>query len=392
MSRPKLNLLMLNYEFPPIGGGAGKAHLRILEQFAKNKNLRIDMLTSSPKPGFLTEHFADNITIYKVGLHKKNLHFWRKIEVIEWLIKSRPHYRRLLQKNRYDLAHAFFAFPTAYLCYRTAKQLPYIISLRGSDVPGYNVRLGLDYKLLAGLFGKIWSSASMLVANSTGLRKLALEFMPDLDIKVIPNGIDLDRFPPAENSEIKKPVKLLTVCRLIRRKRIDLLIRTVAAATKLGLDLQLSIAGQGNLTNELKKLTADIGVTSRVAFLGRIPAEQMPQLYRDHDIFVMSSLHEGMSNAMLEAMAAGLPIITTPCEGVEELIGDNGIVVENSEPHAITAAVKGLAENKKLYDKMRIAAREKAGRFTWPRVAEQYLKYYEQIAAKQPLQDNDPKK
>ena len=131
---------MLNYEFPPIGGGAGKAHLCILKEFAGNNSLAIDVLTSAPQPGFTVEDFSDNITIYKVGVHKKNLHFWRKIEVIEWLVKAHIHYRNLLRENNYDLVHAFFGFPTGWLCYRTAGKLPYIISLRGSDVPGYNIR------------------------------------------------------------------------------------------------------------------------------------------------------------------------------------------------------------------------------------------------------------
>ena len=64
--------------------------------------------------------------------------------------------------------------------------LPYILSLRGSDVPGYNQRLSFDYRLLSGLFRRIWTQASMVVANSRGLKKLANIFMPDLDIKVIP--------------------------------------------------------------------------------------------------------------------------------------------------------------------------------------------------------------
>ena len=162
----KLNVLMLNYEFPPIGGGAGNAHLYLLEEYAKNNELTIDVLTSAPKPGFTHEQFAENITIYKVGLHKKKLHYWRKTEVLEWLFKAKSHYRKLLQQNNYDLAHAFFAFPTGWLCYRTADRLPYIVSLRGSDVPGYNVRLGLDYKLMAGIFRNVWSSAAEVVARA----------------------------------------------------------------------------------------------------------------------------------------------------------------------------------------------------------------------------------
>lgn len=164
-----MKILMLNYEFPPIGGGAGKAHLCMLKDFADNNNLVIDVLTSAPRPGFTVENFSENITIYKVGVHKKNLHYWRKIEVIEWLLKAQRHYRKLLRENNYDLAHAFFGFPTGWLSYRTANKLPYIISLRGSDVPGKHARLKLDYKVFGPLFKVIWKKAAALVANSEGL-------------------------------------------------------------------------------------------------------------------------------------------------------------------------------------------------------------------------------
>jgi glycosyltransferase involved in cell wall biosynthesis len=374
-----MNVLMLNYEFPPIGGGAGKAHLCMLSEFAGNNSLLVDVLTSAPQPGFTVEDFSDNITIYKVGVHKKNLHFWRKVEVIEWLLKAQFHYRKLLRENNYDLVHAFFGFPTGWLCYRTAGKLPYIISLRGSDVPGYNIRLGLDYKLMSGLFRKIWSSAAVVVANSIGLRNLAFEFMPGLDIRIIPNGIDTEKFHPSKKQSFTKPIQVLMVGRLISRKRIDLLLAAVGRTKELGLDIHLNIAGEGNLMRPLQKLANELNVADRVSFMGRVPAERMPQLYRDNDIFVMCSDHEGMSNAMLEAMASGLPIITTRCEGVEELIADNGIVIEEAHTQAIADAIKKLADNPEEYKLMSIAARNRAEHFSWKKVADEYVSCYNKI-------------
>ena len=374
---------MANYEFPPIGGGAGKANLCLLKQYAGRDELVIDVLTCAPKPGFSIEKFADNITTYKVGVHKKNLHFWRKSEVIEWLFKARPHYRRLVKTNDYDLAHAFFGFPTAYLCLRSAPKLPYILSLRGSDVPGYNIRLRTDYKLLSPLFRRIWRSAAAVVANSQGLAELAKDFTPELDIGVINNGVDTETFYPGPAGLPAQPVKVLTVCRLISRKRIDLLIETVACAKELGVDIQLDIAGEGNLMAKLKGLAEKIGAGERVNFMGRVPSEQMPQLYRDNDIFVMSSAHEGMSNAMLEAMASGLPIITTRCEGVEELIIDNGIVVDQALGESMANAIKKLVDNPQTYRNMSTAAAKRARQFTWSSVAGKYLDCYHNIISRQ---------
>ncbi len=370
---------MLNYEFPPIGGGAANAHLCLLKEYTAYSQLKVDVLTSAAKPGFTMCHFSSNITIYKVGIHKKSLHYWRRIEVIEWLLKANFHYRKLLLNNKYDLVHAFFGFPSGWFCCRSVNKLPYIISLRGSDVPGYNVRLGLDYKLMAGLFRKIWSSASIIVANSQGLRKLASDFMQGLGIRVITNGIDTETFHPPEERSLTKPLQALTVCRLISRKRIDLLISAVAQAKVLGLDMQLNIAGDGNLLSRLRKTAEELNIADRVTFMGRVSADRMPQLYREHHIFVMSSAHEGMSNAMLEAMASGLPIITTRCEGVEELITDNGLVVNKAKPEEIAKAIKKLADDQETYSKMSTSARRQAERFSWTKVADEYLDCYNRV-------------
>lgn len=373
---------MLNYEFPPIGGGAGRAHLCLLKEYAGREDLVIDVLTSAPKPGFFVEKFADNITIYKVGVHKKNLHYWHKTEVVEWLFKAWFAYRRLLKANSYDLSHAFFGFPTGLFSYLSASKLPYVISLRGSDVPGYNSRLRLDYKLLSPLFTRIWRKSSLVVANSEGLRKLAKEFMPDLDVRVIPNGIDTSQFYPPEKRSFREPVKLLTVGRLISRKRTDLLIKAVDCAQKAGLSVHFTIVGDGNLLKSLQKLVDELGISPNITFAGRVSSERMPRLYRDNDILIMSSVHEGMSNAMLEAMACGLPIITTGCEGVEELISDNGVVVETDSANEIAEAIGKLAKDKQMCTQMSIASRKRAALFSWKSMAEEYLNHAREITRK----------
>jgi len=370
---------MLNYEFPPIGGGAANAHRCLLQQYAGNSDLKVDVLTSAPKPGFFKESFADNITIYKVGLHKKELHFWRKIEVIEWLLKAKSHYHKLLRENDYDLAHAFFGFPTGWLCYRTAHKLPYIISLRGSDVPGEHARLKLDYKILSPVFAAIWKKAAALVAPSEGLKNRALKFLSSAAIDVIPNGVELEHFSPAETTQKPETLRLLTVGRLSVTKRVEILIDAVEILHKTDCEVHFTIVGGGQMQQKLKQIVSDKNLGNIIEITGRIGAEDMPQVYRKNDIFVSASMREGMSNAMLEAMATGLPIITTRCEGVDELIADNGLVVEDANAEEIAKAVKKLADDRQLHKQMSLAARSQAEKFTWGRAAEKYLMLYESV-------------
>lgn len=376
----RLSLLMLNYEFPPIGGGAGNAHLCLLKQYADNSDMRIDVLTSAPKPGFSVESFSKNITIYKVGLHKKDLHFWRRVEVIEWLLKARSHYRRLLRQNNYDLVHAFFGFPTGWLCYRSRDKLLYIISLRGSDVPGRHARLKLDYKIFGPLlFKPIWKNAAALVACSAGLKERALKFLPSVAVDVIPNGVELDRFYPDKSEKKLEMVRLLTVGRLSVTKRVELLINAVEILCEAGCKVHLTIVGGGALEKPLRQIVLEKGLSDVIEIIGRIDPHQMPQVYRQNDIFVSASMQEGMSNAMLEAMASGLPIITTRCEGVEELISDNGIIVETPDPRYIAESIKKLIRQPQTYSSMSAASRKRAEMFSWSSVASRYLQCYYEV-------------
>ena len=381
----KINLLMLNYEFPPIGGGAANAHLCLLKQYADHTDLKVDVLTSAQELGFFSERFSKNVTVFRVGVHKKNLHFWRKVEVLEWLAKAHLCYRKLLRENDYDLVHAFFGFPAGWLCYRSAKKLPYIISLRGSDVPGEHARLKLYYKLLGPwVFRPIWRNAAALVACSEGLKMRALSFLPSVAIDVIPNGVELDRFHPAETTNAHnrvsgRPLELLTVGRLSVTKRVEMLIDAAQILHEDGCNIRLTIVGGGAMEEGLRQTVSQRSLSEIIEITGRIESEKMPQVYRQNDIFVSASMQEGMSNAMLEAMASGLPIVTTRCEGVEELIADNGIVTEEAEPGQIANAVKKLAGDTNARKRVSIAAREQAQKFSWKSVAEGYLSHYRNI-------------
>ena len=373
-----MKILMLNYEFPPIGGGGGKAHLNLLKEYSKIDNLEVVVLTSKPTTDFSIEQFSENIQIYKIGLHKKRLHYWRKVEVLEWLFKAYPRYKKILNSNQYDLVHAFFGFPSGWLCYKTRKKTPYIISLRGSDVPGENRRLGLDYKLLSPVFKAIWRNASALIACSSGLKERALKFSPIANIEVITNGVDTEKFKPVKRND-SNSLKLITVGRLSETKRVDILIDAVERIKNEGIDVHFTIVGDGQQRNSLEQQIVNKKLPDMIKITGFVKADDMPQYYSRSDLYVSATMQEGMSNAMLEAMASGLPIVTTQCEGVDELIGDNGVIIEQATGSSMAEAIMGVVENDGRYEKMSVAARKKAEQFNWSNVAERYMECYHNV-------------
>ena len=101
---------MLNYEFPPLGGGAANACQYILRELAK-RDIEVDLVTSSAMNRFETENFSTNITIYKLAVGKKNIHYWTQREILTYSWKARRFAKKLIKEKRYDLCHTFFGIP-----------------------------------------------------------------------------------------------------------------------------------------------------------------------------------------------------------------------------------------------------------------------------------------
>ncbi len=184
-------------------------------------------------------------------------------------------------------------------------------------MPGEHARFKLDYKILGPVFKAIWKKAAALVAPSEGLKERALKFLPSVAIDVIPNGVELDRFGPDQSAQKAEILRLLTVGRLSVTKRVEILIDAIEIMHREGCEVHFKIVGGGQMLQNLKQIASEKNLANIIEFTGRIDAEDMPQIYRQNDIFISASMQEGMSNAMLEAMASGLPIITTRCECAE---------------------------------------------------------------------------
>jgi len=172
---------------------------------------------------------------------------------------------------------------------------------------------------------------------------------------------------------------MLTVGRLSATKRLPLLIDAISMLRDQGAKVRLTVVGGGSLESQLHRLVSEKGLGEAVTLLGRQGMEDMPDVYRQHDLYVSASAQEGMSNAMLEAMASGLPIVTTRCEGVDELISNNGVVVEGSAPAALAQAIRELVANPRRCQAMSLAARRRAEQLSWDVVAESYLQLYAKV-------------
>jgi glycosyltransferase involved in cell wall biosynthesis len=164
-----MKILMLNYEFPPIGGGAANANYYLLKEFSKNKDIEIDLVTASPKNKFLKERFSKNITIHRLNVNKTNPNYQTFSETYLWSVKTYFTLGRMIQKKKYDLCHCWFGWPSGFFGYLWRKDIPYIIGLRGTDVPGFNPRFKqLDKIFWPGYSKIVWGYAKKLLLIQKG--------------------------------------------------------------------------------------------------------------------------------------------------------------------------------------------------------------------------------
>ncbi|MDD4202217.1 MAG: glycosyltransferase family 4 protein [Candidatus Omnitrophica bacterium] len=368
-------ILILNYEYPPLGGGAGNALYYMLQEFKHLKDISIDVIASSS--GKYTEHrIGDNINVYLLDIGKKgDIHFQSSKDILQFMKKGFFFSKNMIKKNKYDMCHAFFGIPCGFIAMLLG--IEYIVSLRGTDVPFYNKRFELlDRFVLRFLNKNIWRKAKGVYANSHGLKELAQKTDNKTDIKVIPNGINIDEYEVVFNDN--KCLKFLCVSRLIKRKGIETLLRAFSNI-KHGSRPLLTIVGSGNEKERLIKLSKELGVNERVQFLGYIEHSALKQIYRSNDVFVLPSENEGMSNAVLEAMACGLPIIMTNTGGAKELIKDNGFVVEKNDIEQLQQTMEIFIEKKEDIRIMGIQSRLIAEKNSWKEVVENYMRVYNEI-------------
>jgi len=382
LSPTGLRILTLNYEFPPIGGGGGNAHRHLLQEFARFPDLRVTLLGATVDPQLRHETISPNVDLHLLPLPKRDLLYWRRSEIIYYLMSHYRFLRRHLQDHHYDLCHVFFGFPCGLLAYLYRANVPYIVSVRGSDVPGFNPRFSKDYVFLHPLLRRIYRSSRAVIANSDGLRELYEQAFPGLSAQVIPNGIDTRIYAPLEPEPRPEPI-LVTVARLIPRKGIDLLLRACRLLQEQGIAFRCRIVGDGPEEDSLKILAFRLGLASQVEFLGRMDRTAISRLLPQCDLFVLPSHAEGMSNAALEAMACGLPLVLTDTGGAKELVLENGVIVPPGNEYPLASVLSQILGDPVRRKEMGKQSRIRAESFSWHNVARRYHDLYYEVLERQ---------
>ena len=210
--------------------------------------------------------------------------------------------------------------------------------------------------------------------------------VPSAALSIIANGVDLDRFrdaPPTLRAELSPPGPLLgAVGRLSAEKGLDGLLRAAAALAAHFPELRLALVGDGPLRGELEQLASKLGIADRVTFTGR--REDMPGVYASLDALLLPSLDEGLPMVVLEAMAAGRPVIASRVGAIDHVIrdGENGVLAPPGDVEALRAAIERLLAEPALGARLGAAARATIEKqFSAAHMAAAYLQLYDDMAA-----------
>ncbi|MCK4817576.1 glycosyltransferase family 4 protein, partial [bacterium] len=199
-----------------------------------------------------------------------------------------------------------------------------------------------------------------------------------IEIKVIANGVETDIFLPREKVKpIDNKLNIITVTRLIERKGVQHILKALSELRnddRYNENLSLLVVGTGNYESQLKNLCKQLHLEDMVTFYGFCPRYDLPELYRNSDIFALPSMAESFGIVFAEAMACELPVISTKAGNIPELVEDHhGILVESNNVEALKQAILYMIKNQEKWNAMGRASREKICKeYSWEGVAEKY--------------------
>lgn len=189
----------------------------------------------------------------------------------------------------------------------------------------------------------------LVAANSVAAIRGAVALgIPAERLGLVRNAVDTDHFRP-QDEPAAGSIRLLSAGRLIGAKRFDRFLAVVASLARAGRPVFARLVGSGPLRADLDRKAADLGLT-REHFEICDAVEDLADLYRDADVFVLSSDTEGMPNVVLEAMASGLPVVAARVGGVEEVLRseENGLLFDPEDMAGFERAVATLVERRDL--------------------------------------------
>ena len=358
-----------------IGGGNFSQGYPPLMHFLNGLSARVNITVYSifpPNDDFQEDKF-------KVESPGKSISNTKLRTALLMALFIRDHFR-----ERYDIAHGFWVYPAGTVAVLLGRvlQISTIVTVQGGEAAAVRE---INY----GNMLKPWLKKITLntceratVVNSISkflLSQLALHGLKRTDGVVTPFGADVNRFTYYPRS-IGTPLRLMHVANLTEVKDQDTILRSVRVLAGR-IDVKLQIIGADYLNGFLQRRCRELGIESFVEFVGSVPQSELPSYYKHNHLMVHTSLHEGQSGVIMEAMSSGVVVCATPVGIVYDLGSDFFKVVRFRNSEALAAAVLELVAHPEKYFDLQQSCLEYARSHDAQWTQDEYYKMYQNLVA-----------
>ena len=372
-----MRILVLNYEFPPVGGGGGRASAALCAALARRGHeLRV---ITSRAPDLAPEERLEGYRVTRVFTGRRSRYRASFASMAGYVVGALIPALRLARSWKPDVIHAHFAVPTGVLALRLSKmtRTPYVLTAHLGDVPG-GVPGKIDrwFRWVYPFTPSVWKNAARVVAVSEHTRGLARENY-EVDIDVIPNGIDLRSDGP---KSVADPPRLIFAGRFQPQTNLRLLVELLASVQDV--PWQCELLGDGPDRAEIIQLVRSYALDARVELPGWVDGDVVERRLNASDLLLLTSRTEGFPVIGVQSLAIGLAILASRAGGLSELVENevNGRLCEVDDLACFEQALRWCLEDRERLLEMKRASHSKAGRFDIRGIAEKYEEVLQEAA------------
>jgi glycosyltransferase involved in cell wall biosynthesis len=366
-----MRILVLTHEFPPVGGGGGRAAEDICKELSKRGH-EIVVLTSHFK-GLEYEETRDGIRIIRLRALRAEAYRASFLSMATYVLCGLWVALRFVRRWRPDVIHVHFAVPAGSLAWALSRwtHIPYVLTAHLGDVPGgVPEKTEAWFRWIYPLTPPIWQEASKVIAVSRYTRQLAQKAYR-ISMEVITNGVDLAMLDPGE-IHIHNPPRIAFAGRFMPQKNPMRIVETLAALRDLSWECVM--LGDGPLFGNVGQAIAHYGLEKRFTLPGWVTPQQVIGWFGTCDLLFMPSLSEGLPVVGVQGLAKGLAIVASRVGGFVDLVehGKNGFLIAPQDTKGMVEAFRVLLTDNSFLLRARNSSRELAHRFDLTAAVDRY--------------------
>ena len=366
-----MRILTIIYEFPPIGGGGGRAAYDICKELvARGHNVTV---LTAHMHGLPLEEYKDGIRLIRIPSLRSESFRASFFTMLAYVLSGLLAGLRLIRLDRPDIIHTHFAVPSGALAWMLSvlTGIPYVLTAHLGDVPGgVPEKTGKWFRWLEPFTKPIWKRAKRVVAVSEFTRHLALQHY-SVNVQVIPNGADVTHLAPSE-IKVNNPPRLVFAGRFVYQKNPVAIVQILSQLKDL--NWQCTMLGDGPMFEDVKREIGKADMRERFDLPGWVTPEQVLDHFSKSDILFMPSFSEGLPVVGVQALAKGLAIVASRIGGFLDLVDENknGYLIDVQDKDAFADILRKLISDTDLLFQFRAASLKKSRDFEIQKVTDQY--------------------